>query len=203
MKRKVLLSLAIIAAVSSITFAVTRAFFRDTETSTGNIFTVGTLDLAVDDSNGTNFEPFVIEGIGASGNIEGGKTWTVKNVGSLPGKLFFSVANISNLENGCNEPEAEIDTTCGTPGAGEGDLGNIVAARISIDSVEKFSANLLESQADTFGTQWNALAPVIIEPGSQTEVTMDWQAPRDSYGNEIQGDSLTFDVAFDLEQLTQ
>lgn len=203
MKRKVLLSLAIIAAVSSITFAVTRAFFRDTETSTGNSFTVGTLDLAVDNSNGANFEPFIIEGIGASGNIEGGKTWTVKNVGSLPGKLFFSVANINNLENGCNEPEAEVDTTCGVPGDGEGDFGAIVSAKISIDSVEKYSANLLEDQSISFSDQWNALESLIIEPGSQVEVAMDWYAPKDSYGNEIQGDSLTFDVAFDLEQLTQ
>ena len=77
MKKKILLSVLIIAAISGATFAATRAFFTDRETTTGNQFTVGTLDLSVDGNNGTSAEPFVIEGIGESGDISGGKTWTI------------------------------------------------------------------------------------------------------------------------------
>jgi len=46
--KKILLSVSIIAAVAAIAFGVTTAFFSDTETSTGNTFTAGALDLKVD-----------------------------------------------------------------------------------------------------------------------------------------------------------
>jgi len=46
--KKILISLSIIGAVAAIAVGVTFALFNDTETSTGNIFTAGTLDLKVD-----------------------------------------------------------------------------------------------------------------------------------------------------------
>jgi len=45
--KKILLSVSIIAAVAAIAFGVTTAFFSDTETSTGNTFTAGQIDLKV------------------------------------------------------------------------------------------------------------------------------------------------------------
>jgi len=46
--RKILISLSIIGAVAAVATGVTIALFNDTETSTGNIFTAGTMDLKVD-----------------------------------------------------------------------------------------------------------------------------------------------------------
>ena len=46
--RKILISLAIIGAVSAIVVGATTAFFSDTETSSGNTFTAGAIDLKVD-----------------------------------------------------------------------------------------------------------------------------------------------------------
>ena len=46
--KKILLSLAIIAVVGAVAVGVTGAFFSDTETSTGNTFTAGAIDLKVD-----------------------------------------------------------------------------------------------------------------------------------------------------------
>jgi predicted ribosomally synthesized peptide with SipW-like signal peptide len=48
MNTKILLSLSVIAAVAAIAIGGTVAYFSDTETSTGNTFTAGTLDLKVD-----------------------------------------------------------------------------------------------------------------------------------------------------------
>src|SRR3990167_4747947 len=45
---KILLSVASIAAAAALVIGATFAFFSDTETSTGNTFTAGTLDLKVD-----------------------------------------------------------------------------------------------------------------------------------------------------------
>lgn len=46
--RKLLLSAIVVAFVSSLIFAGTLAFFSDTETSSGNTFTAGEIDLTVD-----------------------------------------------------------------------------------------------------------------------------------------------------------
>lgn len=46
--KKILISLSIIGVVATIAIGVTVALFSDTETSTGNIFVAGTMDLKVD-----------------------------------------------------------------------------------------------------------------------------------------------------------
>jgi predicted ribosomally synthesized peptide with SipW-like signal peptide len=48
--KKILLSVAVIAVVAAVVVGVTTAFFSDTETSTGNTFTAGSLDLKVDNT---------------------------------------------------------------------------------------------------------------------------------------------------------
>lgn len=48
MNKKILISLSIIGAVAAIAVGGTIAYFSDTETSTGNTFTAGALDLTVD-----------------------------------------------------------------------------------------------------------------------------------------------------------
>ncbi|MFA5747358.1 MAG: TasA family protein, partial [Candidatus Paceibacterota bacterium] len=47
MNKKILLSLSVIAAVATIAVGGTIAYFSDTETSTGNTFTAGTISIAV------------------------------------------------------------------------------------------------------------------------------------------------------------
>lgn len=46
--KKIIVSLSMIAAVAAIAVGATTAFFSDTETSTGNTFTAGAIDLKVD-----------------------------------------------------------------------------------------------------------------------------------------------------------
>ncbi len=48
MNKKILISLSTIAAVAAVAVGGTRALFSDTETSNGNIFTAGAIDLKVD-----------------------------------------------------------------------------------------------------------------------------------------------------------
>jgi len=50
MSKKILISLSIIAAVAAIVVGATTAFFSDTETSTGNTFTAGAIDLKIDNT---------------------------------------------------------------------------------------------------------------------------------------------------------
>lgn len=51
MNKRILISLSVIGAVAAIAISGTVAYFSDTETSTGNVFTAGTLDLELGDSD--------------------------------------------------------------------------------------------------------------------------------------------------------
>jgi predicted ribosomally synthesized peptide with SipW-like signal peptide len=105
MDKKILVSMMVIGLVAALAGAGLYAYFSDTETSTGNTFTAGTLDLKVDgqDDGGTvayytlsNMKP---------GDVTVYYKWVLKNTGSLPGKLSVTFSPITNNENGVVEPE--------------------------------------------------------------------------------------------------
>ena len=51
MSKKLILSLSIIGIVAAIVVGGTIAYFSDTETSTGNTFTAGAIDLTIDNES--------------------------------------------------------------------------------------------------------------------------------------------------------
>lgn len=198
--KKIFLSFAIIIAVSSFSFLLTKAYFTDKKTSSGNKFTVGTLNLEVGDSQNKQIEPFVISDLGSS-EIKGQKIWKLKNVGSLPGQLIINFDNVVNNENGCNTPEGEVDQTCNSPGPNEGELGNVVSANFYINNVSKVSVPLNQNGSQSLNNYWNdQLNTIVLEPNQEFELKMEW-FESGTYGNEIQSDSLAFDLNFNLQQI--
>ncbi|MDD2482906.1 MAG: hypothetical protein PHE32_03010 [Candidatus Shapirobacteria bacterium] len=178
---------------------LTRAFFSARKTTSGSKFTAGTLDLAI--GQGIS-DPFVVENIGAEGNISGGKTWTIRNTGSLPGRLYMKLTNLKNISSGCiNEPKTLADPLCAETNH-EGNLGKVVKTKITLDGVDVITNNTLSTaDQDKYGTQWNNLTPVIIPAGGSKTVALNWSASQDDYGNEIQGDNTQFDIEYNLVQL--
>ena len=200
--KKIFLSLAIIIAVSSFSFLLTKAYFTDKKTSSGNTFTVGTLNLEVGDSQNGQIEPFVISGLG-NGEITGQKIWKLKNTGSLPGQFVVNLDNLLNNENGCNIPESEVDQTCDNPGIGEGELNNVISVNFYIDNISKISVPLNENGIETLLNYWNNESNILVlEPNQEVELKIEW-FESESYGNEIQSDSLSFDLNFNLQQVVQ
>lgn len=198
--KKIFLSCAIIIAVSSFSFLLTKAYFTDKKTSSGNKLTVGTLNLEVGGSSGNKIEPFVISDLGSS-EIKGQKIWKLKNNGSLPGQLIINLDNLLNNENGCNTPESEVDQTCNNPGVGEGELGNVVSANFSIDNVSKISISLNQAGVQTLANYWKDSSNIVVlEPNQEVELKIEW-FESNTYGNEIQSDSLAFDLNFNLQQV--
>jgi len=59
--KRIIISLSIIAAVAAIVVGATTAYFSDTETSAGNTFSAGTIDIRVVGGNFTWTEPAVLE----------------------------------------------------------------------------------------------------------------------------------------------
>jgi len=199
--KKIWLSVGLILLVAGGAIAGTAAYFTAQRTASTNKFTAGTLDMNVQ-SNGIVNEPFVIENMGSNANIDGTKTWTIKNTGTLPGRLLVRLQNVVNKENGCaNDQEKAADPTCDTPGK-EGDLGKVIALNVALDGVDKVSSDLQTVNQSKIGDDWNAIAPIIVvQPGESTTVTTHWATPETGYGNEIQGDSTEFDINFRLIQL--
>jgi len=96
-------SITLILIASVFASAGTMAIFSDTETSNGNTFTAGILDLKVDDAD----SPVVPWSMGL---MEPGQTYftgfkTLKNVGNVDGNLTVTITNLICNENGLEEPE--------------------------------------------------------------------------------------------------
>ncbi|MEI6690368.1 MAG: hypothetical protein WCL07_01325 [bacterium] len=199
MKKQVFLGMVTIALVGIGAGAVlTGALFNSQQNTGSNKLSVGTLDLQLGENSSS---PFVIENIGSLALIKGEKTWEVKNSGTLPGRLLLSVKNLNNKSSGCiNEPKKLADPKCGETGH-EGNLGKAVKATISIDGVDVVTGQTMaNADQDKFVQLWDSLPQVILEPGQKKMIGFRLNADEADYGNEIQGDSLQFDIEFNLVQ---
>jgi hypothetical protein len=198
--KKILISVLLIALVGIGSYSAISAFFSARQTVTDSTFTVGTLDMSVTGDNNVANEPFVVSNIGASGGISGGKTWTIRNTGSLPGRLFFRLQNVVNAENGCNVPEQQTEPACAADNLGE--MGAVLQTVISLDGNPVITGKTLSTaDAATYGPAWSALDNVIIDAGASKTVRLAWSADENAYGNEIQSDSVGFNADFRLVQL--
>lgn len=196
-KKSWLLSFLLITATAILAISATTAYFTAQKTGTANKFTIGTLDLDISSESG-KLEPINIAALGSQANIQGEKTWTVKNTGTLPGRLLVKLANVKNLENGCNSPEKEAEENCETDNLGE--LGKIINVKVLLDDSQKAQSTLAQDQIKEIESQWNNLAPVILNPGESKTLSLSWSANETDYGNEVQSDSAEFDLDFRLIQ---
>lgn len=197
-KKKLYLSLSIATLTLGVAVAGTYAYLSAQRTVSGSKFTTGTLDMDVS-ANGNKLEPFVIENLGENGNISGTKTWTIKNTGTLPGKLLVRLQGVDNKENGCNDQEKATEPGCESDVIGE--LGKAIDLKIALDGIDKVDSLLDNANQDEIGQKWNALTPIIVNAGETKTITAYWATDENSYGNEVQSDSVDFNVNFRMTQL--
>lgn len=134
--KKLILSASILAVTLALVVGGTTAFFSDTETSSGNTFSAGDIDLKIDNTSYYS----AMDGI-----YNAATSWLAKDlttgdmffnfldlkpgdwgedtislhVGSNPAWACMEIDLTSDDDNGLTEPESEVDTT---GGAGEGEL---------------------------------------------------------------------------------
>ncbi len=199
MNTKIILSLVVIFAVATIAVGGTVAYFSDTETSTGNTFTAGTLDLNVDNGN-INVVKFTVTD--ANPGATGGGTWKVNNVGSIAGYLDLEAISQTNNDNDCTEPEtAAPDTTCG---AGEGELGANMDVVLFVDTDNSGTLNGAETpiySGKLSGIAANYDLNLALATGGTNYITMTWSIDS-GVGNIIQSDSTVMNLSFELGQTT-
>jgi predicted ribosomally synthesized peptide with SipW-like signal peptide len=107
-------SMAIIIVASIFVGAGTMAYFSDLETSTGNVFTAGTIDISIDPSGGQDVATM-------SGDLDlkpsqtGWTTTLITNDGTNPVEIWKHITNVVNVEHGTND--AELDFYADHPGS--------------------------------------------------------------------------------------
>jgi len=207
MKRKVLLSIVIIGVVGALVGSGVFAYFSDTETSTGNTFTAGTLNLKVGSVDPCTETITVSDTYGGD---SGSYDWLLKNDGSIVGSLDVTFSNIVNDDNGLNEPELADPNEDDLDGAGNGELAGAFSVTVYIDENDN---NTYDGEpTDTLIYQ--GFVGDLTDPDEQLSdyamsanygstdnkaVRVEWSIAG-SVDNEIQSDIAGFDISFELLQ---
>lgn len=214
MDKKILISLSVIGAVAAIAIGGTIAFFSDTETSTGNTFTAGSLDLTIDSK--CTYNGVVLEDC----------TW--QNFRNLSGELFFNFDDIKpgdsgedtislhvtndswacmnfnvteNKDNGCNDPEKEAEPSCEIDDIGEllQNLKVKVWRDTNCDNVFDENESLIPAEGSVYPIADSQHGTKLLASAEKTCVGVMWNVPYET-GNEIQTDSVKADITFYAEQ---
>ena len=197
---KITLSLIMIAAVGAIVVGATGAYFSDTEISTGNTFTAGTLDLNLE---GDNIDVLMFNVSSLAPGSSGDEEVNLENVGNLDGFLDISFLNLVNDDVSCNDPESDVDETCGASEVGELADNLDVLAYLDENDNNVYNAGtdvlIYDNKAvDIAGEQ---LSDQALSSGSTKIFRLEWSVDS-SVGNIIQSDNTGFDVEFELAQTT-
>ena len=180
--KKALIATLALALVATMVGLGVHAYFSDTETSTGNYFQAGTLDLKV------NGQDDPIGAIIEIGNVKPGDSGSVdvnlNNAGSLDGNADLHIKNLQDLENGYNEAEG-VDSE-------PGELSKAITVTIIYDG------NTI-AEDELYDLNCQNLILGALKAGVTKVVKISWSVST-SAGNEIQSDKCTFDIEFSLDQ---
>ncbi len=164
MNRKILLSLGMIVFVAALSWGATGAFFSDSESSTGNTFTAGAIDLKVDSQQHynkmvctkvdpeeeiylwqpeANFVPgpnhYPAQGMPCDG------TWEMTNLG--PTHKFFNFGDVKPGDEGENTISLHIDSN---PAWACADVSLTANDDVSTVDPEADAGDAVENPADAF-----------------------------------------------------
>jgi spore coat-associated protein N len=194
MNKKIIISLCVIGAIAAIAVGGTMAYFSDTETSTGNTFTAGTLNLQVSDVDPL-VDKFTVTDVkpGDSGN----KDWVLKNTGSIAGSLDITFSALVDNENTVWESE-------GADNADSGELADNLDVLIYIDENDN---NAYDAGTDKLVFNEKAvnivgekLSNYAMAAGYNKSIRLEWDVDT-TVGNDIQSDIAGFDIEFQLLQV--
>jgi len=137
--KKILLSIMVIGVVAGMMGIGTFSYYEDIETSSGNTFTAGVIDLKVNGGDDPGVL-FTLSNI-TPGNYYDLGTVTLKNVGTVPGNLSIKIKDPVSHENTLEEPEIEAGDLPDTevdPGSydandGDGELWDLCFMRVYVD----------------------------------------------------------------------
>ncbi len=182
-----LLALLLIALVGGGTWA----YFSDTETSTNNQLTAGTLDLKTNDADGVS--QTLYSNNMAPGDTVGPSTIHLKNAGSLNGASLDMAFAYVESDGSPNLINKSADDT---------------AAMMEVTTLNYNGSSLLNSVSDVNGNGYKdvydlARANLTGLSGINASATKDFQIAvklRPETGDDFQADGVTITMTFTLKQ---
>ena len=225
MNKRILISLAVIGAVAVIAVGGTIAYFSDTETSTGNTFTAGTIDISVDNMNPWNHS-FALADMKPS--YTDYINFEIQNTGSDPNPVdVWKKITVTNETTGvesepeCTDQNGVWDNTakaCDWDGSGtmyvdKNDLSSVIWYDLSVEVYNIQGAKIwwqtlyLDSDHktidDVYGGvtgQGNEVYLGMIPAGGKMKVQQSYHMATET-GNWAQGDQMTFNINLRAEQI--
>ncbi|ELZ92988.1 periplasmic copper-binding protein [Haloferax mucosum ATCC BAA-1512] len=164
----------------------TYALLSDTESSTDNTLSAGTLNLKIDGQNSVS-ETLDIGPVGSGSS--GSATATLNNTGTTNGKLGFGIANVQNDEG--TNPEPETNTT------GQGELAAYVWVELGVIQNGVKVPGVGPAPLSALGGL-SRMTGSLLRAGQNETMYIDWMAP--DLGNDAQGDEVVFDIVVDIEE---
>lgn len=194
--KKIILSLFTILAVGVVAIGATVANFSDTETSSNNTFTAGSLDLKTNDIDGTTASYTLTNLKPGAWDLAG--QVVLKNAGTITGKAWYEITNVRNVENGCLEVETG-DATCETT-PDQGELGSFAKASLqaNIAPWTRYPSAGLTNINAAAGVRYDIEE---LSAGETLPVVLYGVWTPGANDNVAQGDSVTFDIVFHLDQI--
>lgn len=191
--KKILISSSIILAAAAIIAGGTYAYFSDTETSTGNTFTAGSLDLLI---NGHNSAPASIQVSDVKPGDTGSAQGTITNGGTVNGGVYLALYGITNNENDKNNPESKINNPAVE--TGDGDLCRNLKLDVYVkdQSSSDWGTPVWSPYA---GNEQTSFVLFTLAAGQTKDYKVQYSIAS-SVGNEIQTDSCGFSYDAVLEQ---
>jgi len=214
--KKIFLSIAVIATVAAIVVGATTAYFSDTETSTGNTFSAGTIDIAVDGENpwqSTDQYNLVDMKPSQVGYI----SFTINNVGSNPANVWKDLTYGEPSDNGVNEPECVYGggvwegNVCTGNYIAQNNIDEVITYDLSVEVFEPegqepvwwqtiYTGLSSETLSEIYGENEQGVLLGMIPAGWRMEVTQSYHMDAET-GNWAQSDMMTFDMELYAEQL--
>jgi predicted ribosomally synthesized peptide with SipW-like signal peptide len=188
----------------------TWAYFSDTETASGNVFTAGTLDLTPDEGSITTISYAAVDGVAPGWDNASADSWTLTNSGSVDGDLTITIGSIDNQGVTNEEPEGDdtgdlggnLDIVFWADLDDDGEIdggiwadGGGMNGYMDIGEGEK----MYEGDLDTMPATFPASGKIDLDATEEIDIYFDASIGI-GVGNSIMSDSATFDITFNLDQ---
>jgi predicted ribosomally synthesized peptide with SipW-like signal peptide len=216
--KKILVSLMVIVVVLALIGGGIYAVFSDVETSAGNTFTTGTLNLQVGSADPCT-ERITISGLKPT-DTGNAASWLTTNIGSINGTLDITLSAITNDEN----TRSEVETAAGDTTDSVGELGGLLKVAFWMDinkdgtwssgdyylksdgtKVSWASGSTLPSAAYDILNNYDSKSWANVQTVNGTadagNFRVEYNFPNGgSVDNQAQSDSCVFDIIFVLNQ---
>ena len=182
---------ALVVAAAAIG-AGTYAAFSDTETGPGGTIGAGTLDLEVG-APATNSTLFSASDIAPGYVSPTPVSITVRNSGNIAGTLSHSLS-VKGGDGTCPEPESQVSDGCKTAG----DLQDYLYVEVT---GSPSGATVPKTKLADFVSGQKLPAGGTLGGGKEGTYTLVFSLPAE-IGNIVQGDTVTLNSTFNLDQVT-